>query len=122
MNELSEVLFENMRSKGAIDNPSSIQLGEILSVEPLIIKVGELQVDRDNLLVAEHLLTHKRKFSLSTISASGNVSCSNGSGTLNNISIQDGELTFQTSLKNGDIVVCYPVFQGQKYLVLEKVI
>lgn len=121
MNELSKVLFENMINKGAMKNPSSLQLGEILSVEPLIIKVDELQVDRDNLLVAEHLLTHTRKFSLSTTSASGNVTCYQG-GTLNNISIQDGELTFQTSLQVGDIVVCYPIFQGQKYLILEKVI
>lgn len=118
MNELSKVLFENMRSKGAMDNPSSLQLGEIISIEPLMIKIGELQLDKNNLLIAEHLLTHKRKFALNTTSASG----SNGSGTLNNISISNGEFEFKSVLEVGNTVVCYPILKGQKYLVLEKVI
>lgn len=122
MNELSKVLFENMRSKGAMDNPSSLQLGEVISINPLVIKVGELQLDKDNLLIAEHLLTHKRKFALNTTSVSGSVSCPDGSGTLNNISISNGEFEFKSVLEVGNTVVCYPVLKGQKYLVLEKVI
>ena len=122
MNELSKVLFEEMRSKGALDNPSSLQLGEVISIEPLIIKIGELQLDKDNLLIAEHLLTHKRKFALNTTSASGSVSCSNGSGTLNNISISNGEFAFKSVLEVGNTVICYPILKGQKYLVLEKVV
>ena len=68
------------------------------------------------------MVSYKRKFALNTTSASGSVSCSNGSGTLNNISISNGEFEFKSVLEVGNTVVCYPILKGQKYLVLEKVI
>lgn len=103
MNELSKVLFQEMRSKGALDNPSSLQLGEVISINPLIIKIGELQLDKDNLLIAEHLLTHKRKFRYNT-------------------NDEFKEFEFKSVLDVGSTVVCYPILKGQKYLVLEKVV
>lgn len=51
-------LLGMMREEGGAYNPPSILLSEVVTAEPLTIKVGELQIDRDNLLVADYLLNN----------------------------------------------------------------
>ena len=100
MNNPYSKMLKLIQGEGSKLNPPTIELGIIVSIEPLVIKIGGLQLDKDNLLVAEHLLTHKR--------------------ILKYTDSQEYEL--ETTLNNGNMVVCYAVLDGQKYVVLEKVI
>lgn len=45
-----------IKNKGAAFNPPSIQLGTVISPEPLVIKLGGIQIDKDNILIADYLL------------------------------------------------------------------
>lgn len=60
-------MVEIMRSQGAVSNPPSIQIGIVMEPPPnLVIKVNDLQIDKDNLLISDYLLTeHKRRVIIS---------------------------------------------------------
>lgn len=45
-----------MRTQGAKYNTPYVQLGVVVSPDPLTIKLGDLQIGKENLLVAEYLL------------------------------------------------------------------
>ena len=59
-------LIEIMKVKGSSSNPPSIQIAEVISPPPnLIIKIGDLQLDKNNVLIADYLLKeHKRKITI----------------------------------------------------------
>lgn len=59
-------IIEIIKDKGASKNPPSIQIAEVISPPPnLIIKIGDLQIDKDNILIADYLLKeHKRKITI----------------------------------------------------------
>jgi hypothetical protein len=44
-----------MREQGAKYNPPPIQLGEVVSSTPLAIITGDLQLNSDNLMIADSL-------------------------------------------------------------------
>lgn len=48
-------LIKKMRNQGTHYNPPSIELGKVISVTPLTISVSDLQLTKDNLLVADYL-------------------------------------------------------------------
>lgn len=56
-------MIEIMKKQGATSNTPSIQIGEVIEPPPnLVIKVNDLQIDKDNILIADYLLKeHKRK-------------------------------------------------------------
>lgn len=45
-----------MRTQGAKFNTPHVQVGVVVSPDPLTIKLGDLQIGKENLLVADHLL------------------------------------------------------------------
>lgn len=51
-------LINLMRSHGAHNNPSTIELGQVISSNPLTIKVQDLPLTKENLLVADYLLAN----------------------------------------------------------------
>ncbi len=56
MNPYIEIL-KHMQDQGAKYNPPSIQLGEMINSNTC--KIGDLQIDKDNLLIADDLLNIK---------------------------------------------------------------
>ena len=60
-------MIEIMQKQGATSNPPSIQIGEVIEPPPnLVIKVNDLQIDKDNILIADYLLKeHKRRIIIS---------------------------------------------------------
>lgn len=96
--ELAKMLHErNNISK------ESFVVGKVISSYPnLKINDGdEIILSKSNLIVASHLLPHSRAYT-----------ASNGSGTI----------TFTDSLKSGEKVIMIPSTDGQKYIVLDKVV
>ncbi|KJR48395.1 hypothetical protein UF75_1193 [Desulfosporosinus sp. I2] len=45
-----------MRTQGAKFNTPYVQVGVVVSPDPLTIKLGDLQIGKENLLVADYLL------------------------------------------------------------------
>lgn len=68
-------LLGMMQSEGARLNPPSICIGEVITDNPLSIKVDELLLEQENLLIADFLLEgYKRSFhvvSSGTINSTG---------------------------------------------------
>lgn len=48
-------LVSTIRKQGAVYNSPSVQLGKVVSVSPLAVTIGELQLTKDNLLLADYL-------------------------------------------------------------------
>lgn len=49
-------LINHMREQGGKNNTPYVQVGLVISPDPLTIKLGDLQIGKDNLLVADYLL------------------------------------------------------------------
>ncbi|KLU66762.1 hypothetical protein DEAC_c14300 [Desulfosporosinus acididurans] len=133
-------LINHMREQGAKYNTPYVQIGIVVSEDPLTVKLGDLQISKDNLLVADYLLPdYKRKYS-----ASGNLQFSeNGSlgptdsasvgdhgshsHTLTGINIdtdhkQSGDLTLTDGLKKDDTVALIPTLDEQTYIILARLV
>lgn len=122
-----------------------IELGAVTASPPEIrIKIDNMpiELEADDLIIAEHLMKHSRKVMLTN---SGNTSLSSASVsekvedalvggpyqhthditqvTLNagNFTLTEGTLTFLDELKEGDKVIVASANQGQTYFVLDRV-
>lgn len=114
MSDPYSLMLSLMEKQGSKFNPPSLTLGTVINVSPILIKIGSLQIDKDNLLIAEHLLSYTKK-----INFIGNLNKETidreETGTLKNIQIE-------SNLKIGDTLAVIPIEEGQKYIVLEKVV
>ncbi|WP_085829020.1 DUF2577 domain-containing protein [Clostridium massiliodielmoense] len=97
-------ILKIMEQMGSKNNPPSITTGQVISVNPIKIKVGDLILERYNLLINEDLLKHSKEV------------------TINNTSITKEECTVETILKTGDTVAILPTLDLQTYIVLAKVV
>lgn len=122
-------LVTMMQSQGAKSNPPAVTLGKVLSPYPnLVVLVGDLQVDKDNLLLADDLLEHQRLTGLATTAATGSTSTAavgdHGSHahSIGQIGYTGGKLTVASCLAKDDMVAVLPMEGYQKFIVLCKVV
>jgi hypothetical protein len=122
-------LINMMQTQGAKYNSPSITLGRVINPLPnLIILIGDLQVDRDNLLVAEELGQHQRLGALAEAAATGFTDQTVISGygghshNIRQVGYASGELTIEPCLNKDDLVAVIPMEGYQKYIVLCKVV
>lgn len=137
-------LIEIFRQEGAKYNSPDLMLGEVLTEMPnLTIKVGGVQLDKDNLYIADYLLEgYKREFKTESVKANISGGTVNGgttsayvsehgshSHTVNSINItnathkEEGEITLtDTSLKKGDIVALQQLKGTNQFIVYCKLI
>lgn len=100
MNPYVEIIKE-MQKQGEKLNPPTIEIGTMINSNTL--KLGDLQVTRSNLLIADYLVKdYKRQ-----VSVDGNA---------------PNEHKFTDGLKQGDMVAVLPTADGQKYIILCKVV
>ncbi|MBI6873740.1 DUF2577 domain-containing protein [Clostridium aciditolerans] len=112
-------LINIIKKHGSAYNPPSIDLGVVLNLDPLIIKIGDLQLTKDNLLVADYLLkNYKRKITIPSTSATGSTT----TGSITTIGISDADLNFTDSLKKEDILACLATEDRQTYIILCRVV
>ncbi|RDV27787.1 DUF2577 family protein [Lysinibacillus capsici] len=113
---------------GGNSSPSGVDIKRavIKSLPPEI----SVQVDGDSIdtpsegiIVAEHLLEHKRTISFTGGTVSGQVQDTyTGGGDLRSLEIIDGELTFKCDLKVDDPVIVAVANDGQMIYVLDKAV
>lgn len=114
-------LIQLMRQHG-YNADVNIELATVTSAPPnLRIKIDNMKVelDRDDLVVAESLLDHERIYSVQGGLVSGSVS--DGSN-LQSLSVTEGKLTIKSPLKVGDRVIVASANNGQLYFVIDKAV
>lgn len=87
-----------------------IEVGRIISIEPLQIASGELVLYKENILINPELLAHKKEFETLT-------------GTVGDTSmtISNGSISFAGTLKECDMVALKPIRRDKTYLVMFKI-
>ena len=117
-NPYSEII-NHMRTQGGKNNTPYVQVGVVVASNPLTVKLGDLQIGKRNLLVADYLLpNYARKISIPTTTAVGNTTTE----SITSIGIPDGEIALTDGLKANDVVALIPTLDGQTYIVLAKVV
>jgi hypothetical protein len=112
-------ILQRMQNQGRKFNPPSIDIGTVVSSDPLTIKIGDLQLTKDNILVADFLLpNYKRKVAIPSTSATGTAE----DKSISSIAIPDAELSFTDGLKKDDMVACLATSNEQTYILLCKVV
>ncbi|MNN45494.1 hypothetical protein D3C81_1598320 [compost metagenome] len=135
-------LVQLMRHFG-YNSDVNIELGTVTSPPPnLKVKVDNLSVelDKDDLIVAQHLTKHKRKITLTNsgktnlsggsvsgaMSAAGegphthNITSVNHSGA--NLTATESEIEYLDELKAGDRVIIAETAGGQIYVILDRAV
>ncbi len=122
-------LVAMMQSQGAKNNPPFVMLGKVINPLPnLLIQIGDLQVDLDNLLLAEDLVEHQCLTELATATATGvtDQTAVGDHGSHNHhilqIAYTAGELNIASCLAKDDLVAVLPLEGYQNYIVLCKVV
>lgn len=102
---------------GTKTEPTTITLATVVSPSPISIRVDGDSIDtpKEGIIVAEHLMEHKR-----TVSYKGGTV--NVSETASSLSIVDGELTFKSALKKDDRVIVAIANNGQLIYVIDKAV
>lgn len=120
-------ILKHMRNEGAKFNLPGIQLGEMVNSNTL--KIGDLQIDKDNLLIADYLLKdYKRKIKIQLAAATGVTEVQSvgdhGSHSHNvkSIGVNDAEISFIDTLKDGDVMAVIPTSDMQTYIILARVV
>ena len=118
-----------MQTHGAKYNPSSIQLGEVTSIEPLTIKTGDLQLNKNNLLMADYL--HKeytREIDIEQTTAVGSTDLQTVGDhgqhkhSITDVGINDGKIIYKKiGLKIGERVALIQL-DDAAFLILCKVV
>jgi len=102
-------LLSQMRKQGKSVNPPGIRLAEVVAPLPeIIIKMGDLQIDKDNILIADYLLKEEKYIrQFKTSSDKVNWSSTN-------------YIKFVDTLKKGELLAVMPVEDKQLYIVLAR--
>lgn len=117
-NPYSEIINQ-MRNQGAYYNPSGIEIGVVTNEDPIAVQLGDLPLNKDNLLIADYLKKgYSRQINIPSTSASGSTS----DGSISSIAIPQGNLNLlDNGFKKGDNVALVRA-EATKYLILCKVV
>jgi len=135
-------LINHMRTQGGKNNTPYVQIGVVVSADPLTIKLGDLQIGKENLLVADYLLpSYAREYTAEgnvQFTDSGSLGGTDGAvvgpygshdHSVTSINIdtdnaQSGSITLTDGLKVNDIVTLTPLLEleGQMYAVLARMV
>lgn len=86
-----------MRNEGSKNNPPMLQLGEVKSISPIQIIIGELPLNESNLYINKQLLGYTE-----TATINGNTQI----------------IVHESTIAVNDTAILYPVENGQKYILL----
>lgn len=99
-------ILNTMREQGALNNPQSIQLGVVKSVNPLQVAYGDLPLNPSNLKISKHL-----KERLEEVEASTN--------TINEHSHSINSIKHKLQLNINDTVLLYEIIKNKLYIIIE---
>lgn len=108
--------LELMREEGAYSNTTGVIIGVVKSVTPLLINIGKVDLDKDNLLVSSMLLdNYKRNVSIETSFNTENLDRFDG--------IITGDMVINdVGLKVDDKVAVIQLSNQVEFLIIDKVV
>ena len=128
-----------MRRQAKSQIPSYYSIGEVISVEPMIIRADGLNLDKHDFMIAQHLkpgFTEHLTNLAWTITATlplkrltGTCTCSFGTGeaevlrpseTISGKTTEQANITHDQPLAVGDMVLLIPSSDGQIYYIADK--
>lgn len=111
-------MIKLMQQHGQKYNPPSIQLGKVISDSPIAIQTGDIQLNENNLLIADYLLSGcTRSVSVETTSVSGKTDTQNN---LESLSFT-GQQRYTNGLNENDTVVLIQL-DTATFIILCKVV
>lgn len=114
-------LIQLMRKNG-YNKDVDIELATVVTPPPSLkirLNSDNLELDAEDVIIADHLNEHTRTISITGGSVSGTVV---PNGNLTTFTLTDATLTVKTPLKAGDQVMVITANDGQLYYVLEKAV
>ena len=112
--------LEIIRKEAHDDGDAPFFIGTVVQPNPLIVKIGDLQIEQENMKVNQALLAgYSRRMSMGTVGATGSTTKGDG---ISSIGISGGTFTTQDGLKAGEQVVLLKSGDGQQYILLCKVV
>ena len=94
---MKKTLTETLLNLSKSTNPNTLELGVVENLNPFKIKVSGLLVTKENILISECLIKHKRI-------------------------ISNEEKTLESILNIGDTLAVQEIENGQRYIILDKVV
>ena len=116
-----EQMINTMREEGAKRNPPKLQIGEMVSATTC--KVGDIELEADDYLIAEHLTDYEIKIDIEShekINASTNT-VSSHSHKLTDLKTTKSKLKVYGALKKGDIVLVQRM-SDEQYVIIERLV
>ena len=127
-------LLDTMREMGSQDNPLVVEIGKIVSTKPFIVRVNDIDIDEDNIYIADNLQSGYRrgaklegigKLKASMPGQLGAITSPAGSGTLDSVNITtleneasiEGTIEFSHYFRTGDLVALTPFQNNQKFII-----
>ena len=52
-------IIKTMRKEGSANNPMGLMIGKVVSVEPLRVSLGDVELERENLLIDENIVSER---------------------------------------------------------------
>lgn len=99
-----ERIINLMREQGAVKNPTSLQLAEMTSATTC--KIGDLKLEADDLLIAEHLTDYEIEIDIES------------EGELK---VKNTKIKVHGALKKGDSVLIQRM-SDEQYVIIEKLV
>lgn len=116
-----ERIIKMMREQGAVNNPASLKLGEMTSAKSC--KVGDLKLDADDLLIAEHLTDYEIKIDIENegeLEASTTTVLQHANA-IKSITSKNTKIKVRGALKKGDLVLVQRM-SDEQYAIIEKLV
>lgn len=106
-------------SKGTETVPFFI--GKVISAEPLLVQAGNIQLERDDMLINEFLLkNHKRKVHIKSKNMDADLD-SKKDFKVSNIDMYESEIETEDDFKAGEQVILLMSIDQQQFVLLCKV-
>lgn len=116
-----ERIIKMMREQGAVNNPASLQLGEMISAKTC--KVGDLKLDADDLLIAQHLTDYEIKIDIESEGEleTPTTTVSQHAHAIKSITSKNTKIKVRGALKKGDLVLVQRM-SDEQYVIIEKLV
>lgn len=114
-----ERIIKMMREQGAVNNPASLQLGEMTSAKTC--KIGDLKLDADDLLIAEHLTDYEIEIDIESEGdlEAPTTTVSQHAHAVKSMTSKNTKIKVHGAPKKGDLVLVYRL-SDEQYAIIDK--
>lgn len=116
-----ERIINLMREQGAVKNPASLQLAEMTSATTC--KIGDLKLEADDLLIAEHLTDYEIEIDIESEGdlEAPTTTVSQHAHAVKSMKSKNTKIKVHGALKKGDLVLVQRM-SDEQYVIIEKLV